>query len=141
MNRRLLLFACNTALAILLLTALFSGQGHAQSTAGYGDFIIFEDFGSAVRGSDDHERYSSRRNDGYGEVYFRVEPLDDIDPDNLLFYRPSNPPWQYEVDRGLRDDNNWGPQYIASAVMGAYSVTHKTVAILHLFFCPRGGPY
>src|SRR5690606_6934703 len=124
---RLLLRIFNKALAVLLLTTLFGGQGFAQSS-GYGDFIIFEDFGRAIRNHNPNhpsqEYYSSSENADGGEVYFRKEQLSDIDENNLLFYRPGNPPWQYWAGGGLTDEKNWGPQYIndSGVQIGSYSI-------------------
>src|SRR5690606_40462123 len=42
------------------------------------------------------------------------------------------------LDRGLRDDNNWGPQYIASAEMGSYSITTNSAGFRNQYFYPGG---
>ena len=118
---------------ILLITLLFSGGAIAQS--GYGDFIIFEDFGRAIPGDpSNHEFRSSAENNNQGDVYFRIAPLPDIiSPNNLLFYRPGNPPPQYWV---LNNENkNWGPQYVHDDVQkGSYSIVTNSSGYRNQYF-------
>src|SRR5690606_5696801 len=130
MNRRFLLGVFKKTLVLTLITLLGGTSGFAQS--GYGDFIIFEDFGQAVPHDPGHEYYSSSQNGDGGDVYFRKAPLADISSGNLLFYRPGNPPWQYWV--GDDDSKNWGPQYIDEAEMGSYSIVTNSRGYRNIYF-------
>src|SRR5690606_14924473 len=127
MNRRFLLCVFKKALVAVLLTTLFGGTDSFAQTSGYGDFIIFEDFGKAIPNHPDHEHYTSAQNADGGEVYFRKAPLNDIDPGNLLFYIPSAPPASY-------GNTNWGPQYRDNVGRGSYSIVTNSRGYQNVYF-------
>src|SRR3546814_13422568 len=108
MNRRFLLNVFKRTLSFILLTTLFGGTNSFAQTSGYGDFIIFEDFGQADPDNpSQHEYYSAADNTIAGisvPVYFRKAELSDIHLNNLLFYIPSNPP-------SPSGQSTFGPQY------------------------------
>src|SRR3546814_13839541 len=63
MNRRFLLNVFKRTLSFILLTTLFGGTNSFAQTSGYGDFIIFEDFGQADPDNpSQHEYYSAADN-------------------------------------------------------------------------------
>ncbi|MFB2118458.1 hypothetical protein, partial [Parapedobacter sp. 2B3] len=127
MNRRFLLSVFKKTFLFVLLTALFGSVESFAQSSGYGDFIIFEDFGRAVPGNPDHEHYTSTQNGNQGQVYFRKTPLSDIDPNNLLFYIPSNPPASY-------GSTNWGPQYRDNVGRGSYSIVTNSRGYRNVYF-------
>ncbi|MEC3881686.1 DUF7507 domain-containing protein, partial [Parapedobacter sp. 10938] len=131
MNHRFLLSVFKKTLTFVLLTTLFGGVDSFAQTSGYGDFIIFEDFGRAIPNNPDHEYYSSSQNNDGGEVYFRKASLSDIDPTNLLFYIPSNPPSSY-------GQSHFGPQYRDNVKRGSYSIVTNSRGYRNIYF--HAGP-
>src|SRR5690606_21581117 len=131
MNRRLLLGIFKKTFLFVLLTTLFGGMDSFAQSSGYGDFIIFEDFGRAIRDHNPNhpsqEYYSSSQNADGGEVYFRKAPLADIDPNNLIFYIPSDLPTEYQ-------GQNWGPQYRDNVSKGSYSIVTNSRGYRNVYF-------